>query len=247
MTTTGELKKTSPGMKKQGSKMIAAQIEDDYIANFNYTPVTAFAPLTNKVVFTVGNPSYASLGPISWTTSPQFANMEEAIKRDIGKLLVAKGFDLRGPYATYDLIPFQDKKDIDLFVIITLVPSVTVNHINERLESIWKYESPTLQTGEAQMTGTINVEMREIVTKELMWAKTIPLKKVDFQYVGRIPWGKPHEPGEIYDTNALINGMAKGLDQQYPEVMATIYSLIDPQEMAIIQKQAKELKTKKGY
>lgn len=44
-----------------------------------------------------------------------------------------------------------------------------------------------------------------------------------------------------------MNDAAKGLEQQYPELMATISKLIDPEEMQIIKKQCQELKSKKGY
>jgi len=37
------------------------------------------------------------------------------------------------------------------------------------------------------------------------------------------------------------------MEQHYPEVMATIAKLIDPEEMKIIKKQCQELKSKKGY
>ena len=44
-----------------------------------------------------------------------------------------------------------------------------------------------------------------------------------------------------------MNDLAKGVEQQYPDLMATISNLIDPEEMQIIKKQAQEIKSKKGY
>ena len=44
-----------------------------------------------------------------------------------------------------------------------------------------------------------------------------------------------------------MNDLAKGIEKQYPDLMATISKLIDPEEMRIIKKQCQEIKTKKGY
>lgn len=44
-----------------------------------------------------------------------------------------------------------------------------------------------------------------------------------------------------------MNDLAKGLEKQYPVIMATIEKLIDPEEMGIIKKQCRELKAKRGY
>jgi hypothetical protein len=45
----------------------------------------------------------------------------------------------------------------------------------------------------------------------------------------------------------IVNELAKGLEKHYPDLMATISKLIDPEEMRIIKKQCQELKSKKGY
>lgn len=45
----------------------------------------------------------------------------------------------------------------------------------------------------------------------------------------------------------IMNDVAKGLEKQYLELMATISKLIDTEKMMIIKKQYQELKSKKGY
>lgn len=44
-----------------------------------------------------------------------------------------------------------------------------------------------------------------------------------------------------------MNDVAKGIENQYPDIMTTISKIIDPEEMRIIKKQVQELKSKKGY
>lgn len=224
-----------------------APTENNYVAGFNYTPPAQTKPLSSNVTFTVANASFKTAGNLAWITFPQFARLPDALRQNLTDILVAKGFGVRGPYDSYDLIPFQDKKDIDLYASILFEPSIALKDQKEGLENYWGWQSPTLQTGNAEVTGTVKLELREIATRELMWAKNIPINKIEFPYVVRIPWGKAYKPGKIYNYGPIVEGMAKGLEQQYPDIMATVYSLIDPEEMLIIKKQAQELKSKKGY
>ena len=88
--------------------------------------------------------------------------------------------------------------------------------------------------------------MREITTRELMWAKTIPIRKMEFPYFVVAPNGK-HKPGVLFSLDVIYNGMARGMEQQYPGLMETIFSLVDPEEMSISREQAQELKSKKVH
>jgi hypothetical protein len=229
------------------SKTATAPSDAIYVASFNYTAPAQAAPLSNKVTFTVLNPAYKASGSLLWMQFPQFAKMDEAAKQDLTEILIAKGFGVRGPFDSYDLIPFQDKKDIDLLLIVTLAPTIDIKDIKEVPTNDLGKKSPTAQTGNAEVSGTVNIELRESATKELMWAKSVPIKKFEHPFTSVIPWGESYVPGKIYNYSPVVEGIAKGIEQQYPDIMATIYNLIDAQEMAILQKQAQELKSKRGY
>lgn len=217
---------------------------DKYVANFNYIPSAQETPGSAGVTFTIGGITYdyhKDNGVPWYDNTAQLANLPNAIKQDLPNLLTAKGFSVRGPFDSYDLIPFQDKKAIDLLLIPTLELSVAEkekkhDYANFMLTSY-------LDTGKVEVTGKITLELREIVTRELMWAKNIPLTKFEFSYAVSYPINKP---SSVW-LNAVMNGLAKGLEKQYPELMATISKLIDPEEMRIIKKQCQELKNKKGY
>lgn len=65
-----------------------------------------------------------------------------------------------------------------------------------------------------------------------------------------LPWDKIIVGAEapIADLGVeLRNDMAKGIEKQYPDLMATISKLIDPEEMRILKKQCHEIRIKKGY
>lgn len=228
--------------------------EPAYVANFEYTPAPQVAPNSTGVTFAVGNVFYQSNFKPPWFTWPQFANLDTAIKQDLTKLLAAKGFTVRGPFDSYDLIPYQDKKAIDLYPVPTFELSMDPSREVYSMDDI-----------KIEVNGKITLQLREIVTRELMWSKTIPFKKFNFPIFFEphtfkgIIWQKGTDMKYIDDKTVKkivewveldTKGMdlvAKGIEKQYPELMATISRLIDPEEMRIIKKQCQELKSKKGY
>jgi len=172
-----------------------APSDAEYVASFNYTAPAQAALLSNKVTFTVLNPAYKTSGNLLWMQFPQFAKIDEATKQDLTEILIAKGFGVRGPFDSYDLITFQDKKDIDLLLMVTLAPTIDIKDIKEELVNDLGKKSPTAQTGNAEVSGAVNIELRESATKELMWAKSVPIKKFEYPFTSIIP--RPIKPPAI--------------------------------------------------
>ena len=227
---------------------VPQQKSEKYTANFSYSPVAQGVSSRNEVTFAVANAVYKqSPGEVFWFASSQFVNFSPAVRQDLSKIIIAKGFGVRGPYESYDLIPFQDKKAIDLLLVPAFELSVVLKEQKEQLENYWGWQSPTIQTGIADVSGQLNIELRDIATRELIWTKTIPIDQFEFSYIVSIPWGRPYVPGKLYNYDSVLDGMAKGMGQKYPEIMAKVYNLIDVEEMGILKKQAQELKSKKGY
>ncbi|MFH1552621.1 MAG: hypothetical protein ABID83_03165 [Candidatus Omnitrophota bacterium] len=141
-----------------------------YAANFNYTPSAKTVPGSAGVTFAIGDLTYNFQRDtaVHWYNSEQFANLPDATKRDLSNLLMAKGFSVSGSFDSYDLIPFQDKKVIDLYLVPTFELFVTVK--DKKME----YKAGWVQTGNIQVTGKMLLELREIVTRELMCPRVSP-------------------------------------------------------------------------
>jgi hypothetical protein len=231
---------------------VFAQGNDEYVANFNYAPPLEETPSSSDVTFTIANTFYKTSNGLHWFASPQFANFSGAMQEDLSEILKAKGFGVRGPFESYDLIPFQDKKSIDFLLLPTVELTVALKDHKEQAENMWQPAADQVQTGNAEVRGKIILEMKEITTQELMWVKTIPLKNSTFPYFIKVKFKeyeriKKSGSRGLYSYDPIFNGMAIGIEEQYPDIMGTIDSLIDPEEMEIAKKQCQELKAKKGY
>lgn len=206
-----------------------------YVANFDYTPPAQAAVQESPLAFTVGKVAFEYVGKKPWLHAPQFANLEKAVAEDLPEILTAKGFSVRGPFDSYDLIPYADKKAIDFFLHPVVTPFVAVPEV---------VETPL------KVTVKMRLELREIMTRELMWSKSLDI--TEFEVSIYSVWNSyTTDKGKIVEAvfapEALENLMAKEMEKQYPVLMETFYTLMDPEEMSILKKQAQEIKTQKGY
>ncbi len=214
--------------------------------NFNYTPPSGEAPKPVGISFVIGKMNYQTSSKPLWFAAKQFGSLNEAAQADLAEILTAKGFGVRGPFESYDLIPYPDKKAADFYLVPTMELSV-----------ITPTEVYSVAEITAEVSGKLTLEAREIMTRELMWTKSIPFKKFDVaSCIVSVTW-VPGMARLVNDTtvkkgivsvdmgDCLMNEISKEIEKQYPEAMATFYTLIDPEEMGVIKEQAKELKAGK--
>ncbi len=220
---------------------------EPYVAKFDYTPVTQTAPDSSGVTFTVSKGSYKTNSKdMLWFTYPQFADLENGIKSDLGDILIAKGFSVRGPFDSYDLIPYADKKNIDMLLSPQIELHIKIKDQKSEVENIWAAPPVNILTGNVEVSGKVTVELREINTRELMWIKNVPFEEFEFSYRIRNChfYNKKHHI--VFDLKTIIiTDVAKGVESQYPEIMVTIANLIDAEEMNIVKKQCQEVRKEK--
>ncbi|MFH1093486.1 MAG: hypothetical protein V1739_04945 [Candidatus Omnitrophota bacterium] len=222
------------------------QEETPYVANFNYTSDSQSATSSTGVtIATIGIPTYITNSKELWFNTPQFENFQKALKEDLPKLLTAKGCVVKGSYDSYEMIPYPDKKKIDLYLTPTVALFITSKGPSEIL--------PKWVVGMVKIKGKIMLELREVVTKELMWSKTVEFEEFKFP-VYSIKWAEGTNVHKINDVTekavsvndvTVMNEVAKGIEKQYPAIMASFFKLIDPEEMIMIKKECQELKSKK--
>jgi hypothetical protein len=216
-----------------------------YIPTFHYTPSTKEKPGSAGVTFAIVNAQYTAAGGW-WVAYKQFETLPKAMGLDFQALLTAKGFTALGPFASYDEIPFPDKKSSDLLLIPTVELSWTEpENPKWELADGFGPQRPWIVTGKGEVNGYINLVLRESLTRELMWSKRIVISQYEVPYKVSVPAGPGPAVDFLRDYNAITNDLAKGIEQQYANLMATAEKYLDPEEMRLVKKQAQELKDKK--
>jgi len=184
----------------------------------------------------------------SWFPNQQFESLSNALEQGSLNLLTAKGFTVRGPFASYDKIPYPDKKTSDLILISTAELSLDAQDYKStdvRIESRLGGGRGSEMTGKFVLSGKINMELREPMTRELMWAKNAETPKIEIHYNVTIR-DEDSIKGDVASSYAaLLNYVAKAIEKQYPAIMETIWGCLDPEEMRLLKTQAQEVREKK--
>jgi hypothetical protein len=224
-----------------------------YIPTFSYTPPTQATPGSAGVTFLVLNVhvKYDETKAIPgnlWFTRKQFESLAKGMEQGLLNLLAARGITVRGPFDSYDNIPFPDKKGSDLIFIPAIEFSLDLQNENAtRVSAIVDGSYGYNLTGKFVMSGKVNLVLRETITRELMWVKNIETTKIEVPYnvSTRLttPGGSSIKAVAAY--NAILNNVAKAIEKQYPTIMETAWKYFDPEEMRMVKKQCQELKEKK--
>lgn len=234
----------------------AKQAVEPYVATFAYAPPTEKAPSSQGITVAVakvsfiaskapkGNELWAyqikilgkvdpSTGEMLWFAFPQFQNLMPRLRKDVAEILFAKGFKVRGPYESYEVIPTADKNAIDLY----LIPKMKLEFTQQT--SKWKRGDDTIDT-DIEVDGTITLEAQNMATRELLWTKTVNLEKIAF---------KSQMSSLSYNVNdrfnSIMNETAKGIERQYQTLMNSVSASIDSQELKSLKKNVDKGKT--GY
>lgn len=245
----------------------AAPENPGYTADFRYVPAgpgkkeapegkpaAAAVKTVPKMNFTIGDLSYKANRPAlkdarPWFMYPQFAGLKDAIRRDLTAILEAKGLGVLGPFESYDMIPYQDKKNLDIYMSPAAELRISVpGEIRSYGDiKVW-------------VEGNIAIELRESSTRELMWVRRVVLSRFEVPHtLLSVAW-KENLPKKIrldnttkkavdwvyLDLEQLFNGIAKGVEAQYPALMAEMDAQIVPAGMAELKRQCAEIRAKKN-
>ena len=220
------------------------QVEKTITPTFDFMPPSKLPADTASVVFCLVAPSY----PDAWKDYLAYYPYDKFVKNmplDFEEIISAKGFRMRGPFRTYDEMTFPDKKEADLILTpkieIDVTPAGRVEQGKEFLTDVpfWKW------SGQVNLGGRITINLNETLTNERMWTKSVELPVRSFSYKSPKYQGPINGP-QVSDTE-FGNLLAVQLQDYYTTTMEQVWKYLDPQEMDMVKKQARDLKEKKRY
>lgn len=221
----------------------AVPIETRKAFTFDYTPKSfAKAGSANFLLaFTAPkfkHSNYNFLGGLDL-----YSKIQSSFQADIEEMLIAKGFNIKGTYATYDEMVFNDKKDVQLLFSVEIVPSITnisggwVKGQNSSNQTIWAY------SGVITLGRKITISGVEPLTNEKVFVKSVTIPNVEYIQLD----SKGYYVDMMNAAKTLYNPMGEAYLQIYDNIIDKINAQFDPQEMLSLKKEIRELKAKKGY
>ncbi|HNP23445.1 MAG TPA: hypothetical protein PKM63_17380 [Panacibacter sp.] len=215
---------------------------------FDYAPKEATKPGSVDMLLAQVQPYYVTT--FLAANNELFRNFREAIGKDIEELIVAKGFNLKGPYSSFDDMIFDDKKRTDIVIQIEMSPEFTAaqgawkSHYNPLVSGNYTYT----YSGKVSLVGKINLSGVEPLTNQKIWSKSVLIPNIDniiIQTTGK--YDHPLNAYEVYQDPGIYNAVGTALGQQYAGIMNKIAAQINAEEFLSMKPEIKELKAKKGY
>jgi len=215
---------------------------------FDYTPKESVKAGSINMLLAMIEPYYgASFQPGS---SELFKSFRSAIGKDIEELIVAKGFNLKGPYSSFDDMIFDDKKRSDIIIQIEMTPEFSA------VQGSWKSRYNPLvagnftytYAGKVSLVGKISLTGIEPMTNQKIWSKSVQIPSIEdivIETTGK--YTRPLQGAEVYEDPGIYNAVGKALSAQYAGIMNKVAAQINAEEFVSMQPEIKELKGKKGY
>lgn len=213
---------------------------------FEFSPKQSNAPGSAGMSLAFVKPYYA----FSFTSggTELFKRFRSALGNDIEELIIAKGFNMKGPYTAMDEMIYDDKKGIDVAIQIEIVPEFTA------VQGRWKSHYVPLggisysYSGKASLVGKINLTGIEPLTNQKIWSKSVSIpnvENIDIQTSSK--YSEPLQGDQIIEDAGVYNALGKALENQYQGIMEKISAHFSPSEFGALKSQIGELKAKKGF
>lgn len=222
-------------------------------AKFEYAPQFQVSAGSTKMTIALVRPNFIAHNS-EYLVSP-FPEMATSMGNDFEELLTSKGFTIRGPYNSRDEMVYNDKvnSNFALEVQIDLNPNYSVeltSHSKVRLLNILLV-TPPFQDIYYSTKGTITFGGNLILTAsscqygEKIWKKNIALEQITFTYEGsKLYLSAPSMANQLITDNSVYNTISRNLEIFYSNALELAWKQIDPEEMSIVSKQAKEADSK---
>lgn len=220
---------------------------------YDYEPPSKAPAKSAQVVFLLVDPAYQE--KFAYSSYKIFSDFSKAMSADYNESLTAKGYSVRGPFEYYDQVVYNDKKESDLLLQVEIDFDINSSNVNWVYAPEWVsgkgryavYKASYTYSGYFILSGKVNLVAAEPLTKEKLWAKSIPLKQKEVHIV---PFYK--SPDKNFNLGfsrdpGVINPMIEALQDYYKQVFNTSWNHLDPNELAPLKKEVLEIREKKKY
>ena len=219
------------------------------VASYDYNPPSAASPKSSNIAFLLLRPLYAK--SFQYSGSKVFSDFSKSMSADFNELLTARGYSVRGPYDNYDAIVYSDKKESDLMLEPEIDLSINTANVVWETKHVYKYPQwYYVYTFKGYMTlsGKVNLVASESISREKLWAKSIPLDQSEIQVSSERSYETPQDFVTAFNTDpGIVNPVITALEEFYESVMTTAWQQLDPNELSTMRKQVEEIREKKKY
>lgn len=180
----------------------------------------------------------------SKSKNPHLKTFLDSLQTDLQRTLIAKGFTVTGPYESFDVMTFPNKKDAVLALIPEFVLVVDEKYANAN-------QSPdghlTQLNGSLTVNGFVKFTMVEPISEQKIWIKKINVPEqteaIDVDILITDGQLNPFHPNKDNRAAAFVNV----LNSVYPDVMQKFWSYLNAEEIEMMRKASTDARARKGF
>ncbi len=182
-------------------------------------------------------------------------DMLKAAKGDMEKILIAKGFNVLGPFDSIDEMTFSEKERASLLY----VPVFDANMDFMGGDVSQGTSGSVSQQATVNMRGSVSLAFLEPMTREKVWMKRFDLEPYSDSYVASAQMRmRQNDPLAAAISQALMGDAQQSqktqleaavvvLNNFYQKAMNKMWDHLDPKEIQSLKKEAAKLKNLKRY
>lgn len=182
---------------------------------------------------------------MSYSKNPYLKTFLDSVQTDLQRTLIAKGFNVTGPFESFDVMTFPNKKD----AILALVPEFVLV-LDEKGTDRHGSDSYFSIKGSIVMNGFIKFTMIEPISEQKIWVKKINVPEQNGNLEVNLMYNDL-KTGELNRFNANKDNreatLVDMLNHVYPETMQKFWSYLNAEEIEMMRKASLDARARKGY
>jgi hypothetical protein len=207
---------------------------------FDYAPPSSAAPNSANVTLMIVSPAYSSSQ--AWNGAYPFNVFAQHLRDDFQEALTARGYTVRGPFASYQEATFPDKQSSDRAVEPELGVTLHISDVTAR-EKLNLLGPNTLSfSGFLTVGGAVKLSVHESLSNENMWVKNIEIRRQPVAWRGTRAYPKGTVDPDFLSDPGFRNALTTELNSVYQQIMKAVWDYMDPQEMALVKSQSLEVR-----
>lgn len=212
---------------------------------FDWNPPETAATASAGVTFGIVGGSYSK--EEDWIDVYPFNTFRDNMRSDFDELMTARGFTTTGPFLNADEMTYPDKKACDLILEPTLDVQLTVGQVSAQEHVVLLGDNYYTLNGNATIGGRVTLSVVESLTGTRMWNKSVSVEKVTFPWKGEAKYATPPQGWYLKNEPGLQQAIAPHLERAYNAILDKAWDYLHPEEMAVVAKQAMEVKEKTTF
>jgi hypothetical protein len=219
-----------------------------YTPQFDFAPPSNAAPGSAGVAVALVNATYIGSGAVtsggeSWSAVPPFSDFSHHMSLDFQEVLSARGFTVRGPFASYDELTFPDKSNSDLILTPTLDVSFRLQNIRATQNLVLLGPKTMKLEGDFTVGGRVTLSVNESLSNQRMWYKSIDIPNTVVHWKGKRNYLQGATGPNMSDPG-LAEPLGQTLQGIYAKILRDSWDYVDPAEMAVVKRQSLELRSR---